>query len=155
MSFTSYFQKIGRKAGANRNGEKLAPPVLGSGVRFPYGAFQFKARIGKGVAFEISASSDLKNWRVIVEDTAPEETIEYVDSEAAKFNHRFYRIAVGPLSSVNVLGYATTLLPPGFSMIANPFDAVSNAVSDLFKELPNGSKLNKFDTRFFQLTENN
>jgi hypothetical protein len=154
MSFTSYFQRIGRATGSNRNGEKVAPPVLGPAVRFPYGAFQFKARIAKGAAFEIQASNDLKNWRVIVEDSSPDETIEYVDSEAAKFSHRFYRVMVGPVSSANVLGYATTLLPPGFSMIANPFNAPSNAVCELFKELPDGTKLNKFDTRFFQLTEN-
>jgi hypothetical protein len=39
-------------------------------------------------------------------------------------------------------------------MIANPFDAPSNAVGELFKELPEGATLNKFDTRFFRLNEN-
>ncbi|MDB6112774.1 MAG: hypothetical protein JWR69_4524 [Pedosphaera sp.] len=66
---TSYFQRFGRATGSHT--AKTAPPVLGSAVRFPYGAFQFKARIPKGAAFEIQASNDVKTWRVIVEDTSP------------------------------------------------------------------------------------
>jgi hypothetical protein len=38
-------------------------------------------------------------------------------------------------------------------MIANPFDS-SEAVSDTFKKWPDGTSLNKFDTRRFRLVEN-
>src|SRR5436309_3122909 len=135
MSITSYFQKLG----ANKSAERIPPPLLGPGVRFPYGAFQFKIRVAKGAAFEIQASTDMKNWRMIAEDTSVEETLEYVDSEAPKFSYRFYRVMAGSVQSANVFGFATAMLAPGFSMIANPFDALSNSVSELFKDLPDGT----------------
>src|SRR5438034_1724423 len=39
-----------------------APPRLGSAARFPYGPFQFKFQIAKGVPYEIQASSNLQAW---------------------------------------------------------------------------------------------
>ena len=57
--------------------------------------------------------------------------------------------------SVNVLGYATVTLPPGFSMIANPLNRTDNSVAELFKGMPDGTSLSRFDTRFSRLTENN
>src|SRR4051812_16165785 len=120
MKLSSLIQRIGFNADDD-NAHGSAPPVLGPVVRFPYGAFQLKARLGKGSEYEIQTSSDLKNWRTIHADTSVGETIEYVDPEASKFSYRFYRIIAGGVCSENVMGYATTTLPPGFSMIANPF----------------------------------
>jgi hypothetical protein len=152
LKLNSIIQKIGISSG--KSSLPAEPPVLGPAIRFPYGAFQLKARITKGAAFDIQASSDLKLWTTIHSDTAIGETLEYVDPDASKFSYRFYRILIGDVQSANVMGYSTTTLPPGFSMIANPFDAGNNSISELLKDLPDGAKLNKFDTRFFQLTEN-
>jgi hypothetical protein len=152
LKLNSLIQKIG--INSNKSSLSVEPPVLGPVVRFPYGAFQLKARITKGATYEVQASSDLKLWTTIHSDTAIGETLEYVDPDASKFSYRFYRILVGDVQSANVMGYSTTTLPPGFSMIANPFDAGNNSVSELLKDLPDGSKVNKFDTRFFQMTEN-
>jgi hypothetical protein len=154
MKLESFIQRIGGTAQFRRNQVPVLPPVLGPAVRFPYGAFQLKAKITKGAQYEIQATTDLQHWHTISTDTAAEETIEYVDSDASKFSHRFYRIVAGVVRSANVMGYASTTLPPGFSMIANPFDARSNTVSDLLKDMPEGTKINKFDTRFFQMNEN-
>ncbi|MDB6122967.1 MAG: hypothetical protein JWQ71_1960 [Pedosphaera sp.] len=147
-------QRIGGTAQFRRSQIPVLPAVLGPAVRFPYGAFQLKARITKGAQYEIQATTDLQHWQTICTDTAEHEAIEYVDSDASKFSCRFYRILAGIVQSANVMGYASTTLPPGFSMIANPFDAPSNFISDLLKDMPDGTKINKFDTRFFQMTEN-
>jgi len=90
----------------------------------------------------------------IDEDVAQGPTIAYVDSEASKYNHRFYRVVANAVQSMNVIGYASTTVPPGFSMIANPFDGANNTVAELFKGWPDGTTFNKFDTRLFRLSDN-
>jgi hypothetical protein len=79
--------------------------------------------------------------------------MECVDSEAFKFGHRFYRLQIGDSFSANVIGYASVSLPPGFSIIANPFES-PNTVADTFKDWPDNTTLNKFDARQFRLVEN-
>jgi hypothetical protein len=129
-------------------------PVLKDAIRFPYGPFQFKATAAKGARCTILASTDLKNWRPIAEEDASFGLIEYLDSDASNFNHRFYRVMTGNAISVNVIGYAAVTLAPGFSMIANPFDNPHMTVSEIFKEWPEGTTLNRFDARLFRLVEN-
>ena len=138
-----------------RSGAAIIPPILKEGIRFPYGPFRFKIVLPKGTEYSILASTDLANWLTISNGIAMEEAVEYVDSDASKNNHRFYRVTAGDeVSSANILGFASITLPPGFSLIANPLDGQSNAISDLFKEWPDGTALNKFDTRLFKLAEN-
>jgi hypothetical protein len=121
--------------------------------RVPYGPFRFKAHLARGQAYEVEACTDLRAWSTIASDTAPGEVVEYIDSEAFKFGYRFYRVLVGQVRSVNVIGYASMTLPPGFSMIANPFDT-HRTVSELLKGWPDGTRLNRFDTGLFKLSEN-
>jgi len=135
-------------------GTEPAPPTLRSGTRFPYGPFRFETALPEGVPYQIQAASDLEHWVTIIEDVAQRPGIEYVDSEAAKYNHRFYRVVANGVHSANVIGYASATLPPGFSMIANPFDAASNEVGELIKGWPDGTTFNKFDTRLFRLSDN-
>jgi len=151
MKFKSLFQKIAGGKGTNR--QPVQPPVLGSAIRFPYGAFKFKARLASGIAYEIEATTNLTAWTSISTDTSLGE-IDYVDANAAKFGHRFYRLNVDGVFSTNVIGYATITLPPGFSMIANPLEAMDNSVAELFKGMPEGTTLSRFDTRLSHLTEN-
>src|SRR6266700_1076954 len=130
------------------------PPVLKEATRFPYGPFRFKTALAKGIPYSILTSSDMVNWNPIAEGTAGNDGLEYVDSDASKFNHRFYRVVAGEVPSSNILGYASVTLPPGFSLIGNPLNAPSNTVGQLFKDWPEGTMLNKFDTRLFRLGEN-
>ena len=130
-----------------------APPRLGSAARFPYGPFQFKFQIGKGLPYEIQASSNLQAWEPIASETSAGEAVEYVDSDASKFSLRFYRVLAETVCS-NVIGYASINVPPGYSLIANPLHAPSNAVSAILPDMPNDTSLNKFDTHLFKLTEN-
>jgi hypothetical protein len=132
----------------------VQPPVLGGGNRFPYGPFQFRIQLAKAAPYEIQASTDMRHWKVIADGVVTEENFEYLDSDASKFSHRFYRVRTGELFSINVIGYATMTLPPGFSMISNPFDSSSNSVSELFKDWPNGAMFSRFDMGLFRLTEN-
>src|SRR4051812_43237275 len=104
MKLESLIQKIsGGTAQFFRNQIPVLPPVLGPAVRFPYGAFQLKARITKGAQYEIQATTDLQHWHTITTDTADSEIIEYVDSDASKFSYRFYRIIAGVVQSANVM----------------------------------------------------
>ncbi len=155
MKLGSFFGRI-RESFSGKAGSRdgFAPPTLGSGTRFPYGPFRFETALPKGVPYEIQVSSDLEHWVTIAGDVAGGPGIEYVDSEASKYNHRFYRVVANEVHSANIIGYASTTLPPGFSMIANPFDAASNAVTELFKGWPDGTTFNKFDTRLFRLSDN-
>jgi hypothetical protein len=142
-----------REIGGKKNKESLAPPALGEPLRVPYGPFRFSSRLPKGRAYVVQASTDLKTWTAIGEGTAPEGTLEYIDSEAFKFTYRFYRLLAGKVVSANILGYAAVALVPGFSMIANPFDS-AQTVSDIFKGWPEGTTFHRFDTRLFRLMEN-
>ena len=154
MNLSALIQHLGVKTPfGTRLKTASDPPVMGDAVRFPYGPFRFRTRLQKGTDYIVVASTDLRNWAPIGKGKCPEESFEYIDSEAFKFTYRFYRLIVGEFSSANILGYASVSLPPGFSMIANPFHS-SQTVSDLFKNWPEGTTLNRFDTRLFRLTEN-
>lgn len=138
---------------AQKKAEQALPVKLTSAVRFPYGAFKFKATVPKGVICKIEASSNLKNWSAISEQSSPGE-LEYVDSNAPNFGHRFYRLQAETSWSTNVIGYASVIAPPGFSMIANPFVAGNDSVGELLKEMPEGATLSKYDAQLSKLTEN-
>src|SRR5689334_6886183 len=126
----SLIKRIG--VGAGSKGRALEAPVLGQAERFPYGPFRFRTRLPKGVQYTVWASTDLRVWSVLGSGKAEQEALEYVDSEAFKLSYRFYRLQVGQVYSANVLGYVSVSLPPGFSMVANPFDS-SPSVSEMFK----------------------
>ena len=132
----------------------VTAPYLNEAVRFPYGPFRFRTQLPKGTNYIVLASTDLKNWTPISKSIAGLEPIEYVDSEAFKFSYRFYRLLAGGAYSVNVLGYVSVTLPPGFSMIANPLAGSVSRVADLFNGWPEGTSLNKYDTRLFALDKN-
>ncbi len=155
MKLSSVIQKVGAKAPflRRKQAKNIAPPVLGEPLRFPYGPFRFRTPLAKGTNYTILASTDLRTWSPTSRGTAKEETVEYVDSEAFKFTYRFYRMLVGNVFSANVIGYASVSLPPGFSMIANPFDT-PYGVGETFKGWPEGTTLNRFDTTLFKLVEN-
>ena len=154
MRIASIFKKLNIKASApGEGGLPLQPPVLRDPVRVSHGPFRFKAQLAEGIGYEVQATTDLRNWISLFKDTSAGE-IEHVDSQASKFSHRFYRLNVNGTLSVNVVGYATVTLPPGFAMIANPLEASDNSVARLFKGMPDGTTLSRFDNRFSRLTEN-
>ncbi|HKI70373.1 MAG TPA: hypothetical protein VKA67_12330 [Verrucomicrobiae bacterium] len=108
----------------------------------------------KGSAYEVQASNDLKLWNAIGQGIAKDLSIEVLDSLATNYNQRFYRVIANDVPSSNVVGYASITLPPRFSMIGNPFDATNNSVGELFKDWPDNTTLNRFDTRLFRLMDN-
>ena len=145
-SVTSFFVR-------KRKTAVLTPPHLTSAARFPYGPFQFKFQVPKGVAYEIQASTNLQIWGPILAGRSSDEPVDCVDSEASKFNYRFYRVIAEAIPSDNVVGYVTMNAPPGYSLIANPLQAPSNAVCAILPGLPDGAMLNKFDWHLFKLSE--
>lgn len=129
-------------------------PVIKDAIRQPNGAFHFSAQLAKGTPFVVQASSDLENWSPVLNGIATGELTSYADSHASRFSYRFYRLVGGQAQASNVLGYVSLTLPPGFSMIANPLDGPTNTVGKVFKDWPDGTTLNKFDTELFRLVEN-
>ena len=154
MGIQELLHNVAERSGFRTYAAALAAPNLSDAVRFPYGPFQFKTQLPKGTAYVVLASTDLKNWTTISNSTAGLDPIEYVDSEAFKFSCRFYRVLAGAVQSRNVLGYVSVTLPPGFSMIANPLEGPASRVADLFREWPDGTSLNKYDTHLFGLDKN-
>jgi len=156
MKFDTLLHKITERIGPRQGhqGDQTTAPTMSGAVRFPYGPFQFKVRLSRGALYELQASTEMHNWRTIANGTAAADALDYVDSEASKHSYRFYRVVANGIVSDNLLGYASITLPPGFSLIANPLHAPNNAVAELFKGWPDGTTLNKFDTRFFRLSEN-
>jgi hypothetical protein len=155
MSLRSLIEKLGTGSRLLRRGQRqpMAPPVLREPERFPYGPFRWKAQLPAGTNYSVLASTNLRTWVPVFQGQAHDAPIEYIDSEAPKFTCRFYRLLTAEVQSANVIGYAAVSLPPGFSMIANPFDSPAT-VSDLFKNWPEGTSVNRFDTRQFRLVEN-
>ena len=150
----SFFDRLNAKLGGERSPAAIGPPELGGAVRFPYGPFRFETRVAGEANYEIEATTNLKSWSKLSSGTVKLD-LEFVDSDASKFSYRFYRLRADGVLSRNVIGYASVTLPPGFSMVANPLQATDSRVATLFKEMPDGTTVSRFDTRFHQLTENN
>jgi hypothetical protein len=149
-----FIGKVGDTRLFRRKALVTLPPTLAQGERFPYGPFRFRSQIPRGSEYMVLAASDLTNWLPIAKGATNSDVLEYLDSDASKFSHRFYRLIIGEVSSANVLGFASITLPPGFSLIANPLDGASNNVAEMFKGWPEGTTLSKFDTRMFKLGDN-
>src|SRR5205823_12145989 len=122
MSIAGVFQRAETGFFSRKRRTHVEPSVLADGIRYPYGPFRFKATVPKGTPYSVLVSSELTNWNVIASGTATNEGLEYVDSDASKFSHRFYRLLAGEIASRNTLGYASVTLPPGFSLIGNPLN---------------------------------
>ena len=152
MKFGGWLEKLGGKSGSK--GPSNVPPTLGAPQRSPFGPFQFKISLSRACPYEIRASSDLHHWIPIASHTASDNSFEYLDSDAPKYSHRFYRVFADGVPSANVIGYAAITLPPGLAMVANPFQAPDNSVGALFPNWPDGTTLNKFDTSLFRLADN-
>jgi hypothetical protein len=137
---------------------KKSPPVVASVIkdatRQLNGTFHFTAQLAKGTPFIVQASTDLENWSPVLNGIATGELISYADGHASRFNYRFYRLQTGQAECSNILGYVSITLPPGFSMIGNPLESSINTVGKVFKDWPDGTTLNRFDTQLFRLVEN-
>src|ERR1044071_8534774 len=132
----------------------IDPPLLYDGVRFPYGPFRFRTQLPRGTSYIILGCRDLIHWTVLSKGIAGPAPVEFVDSEAFQLSSRFYRVMASALYSQNVIGYVSSIIPPGFSMIANPLKGTSALVKNLFHGWPNGTTLSKYDTHMFRLEEN-
>jgi hypothetical protein len=156
MKLDTFMRRIGI-SGALREGKarlQSAPPALKDAVRQPNGTFQCKVQLAKGTPFVVQSSIDAENWSPLINGVATGELTSFADGQASRFNYRFYRLVAGKAQASNVLGYVSTTLPPGFSMIANPLESPTNSVGKVFKDWPDGTTLNKFDTQQFRLIEN-
>src|SRR2546423_1728468 len=86
----------------------------------------------------------LARWSLLYASASLGE-IEFVAADAAKSNYKFYRLSMEGKYSVNVIGYITVTVPPGFAMITNPLTGEENKVSELLRGMPDGTTFSKFD----------
>src|SRR5258706_16331528 len=105
MSIAGVFQRVEMGFFSGKRRMQIEPPVLADGIRYPYGPFRFKATVPKGTPYSALVSTELTNWNVIASGTAANEGLEYVDSDASKFSHRFYRLLAGVIASRTTLAY--------------------------------------------------
>lgn len=143
---TSFFRR--------NKADNTLPPRLNGGERFPYGAFRFLIQASGEVALEIQTSTDLVNWVSLNSVAGSLQEAEYVDNKAAEFQHRFYRALTPENVASNILGYVTQHLPPGHAMIANPFKVSDSRIGVLLANVPDGSKISRFDPLMYKLTDN-
>ncbi len=135
-------------------GAAAAPASLAQAVKIPKGPFRCAIRLPIGAAYEVQATTDFNIWTVVTRNTASDETVEFVDAHASGLPARFYRVLVGGVFSRNLVGYAGTVAPQGFAMIANPFLNEDNTVATLLPRVPENATLCKFDSRLGRLTNN-
>jgi hypothetical protein len=154
MRLPELIQRVTGRANPRTRARLVAAPTLGSAMRVRHGPFWFQAYLGVGTAYTVEACTDLEHWETVFEGIASAAEVEYVDRQAFKVSHRFYRMIAEGVRSSNEIGYATVTLPPGFAMIANPLEGAINTVGELFKGWPDGTTLSQFDTRLSCLTEN-
>src|SRR5437868_6035827 len=154
MRFSALVQRAAQMARRGRGSQEQAPPALLEPVRFPYGPFRFRVKTARRSTYTILASTDFSNWQPLMTEEASADVMEYVDSEAPKFSYRFYCATARGIPSPVILGYVAITLPPRFSLIANPFQRGNNVVAEAFKNWPDGTTLNKFDTLLLRLSEN-
>jgi hypothetical protein len=154
MKLDSLIKRLGgNRVFAAKKPEPEMVLALSDAVRMPNGSFHFRTQLPKGTPFVVHSSSDRQNWSPVLNGISTGEIMSFADSHASKFNHRFYRLVAGKSQS-NILGYVSITLPPGFSMISNPLNSPANVVGRVFKDWPDGTTLNKFDTELFRLVEN-
>ena len=149
----SLLQKLSLGSIGTSRQNAIGPPRLVSPIRFPYGPFQFKAHVGTDVPYHVEASSNLMAWETICSGRARAD-MDFVDSDASKFSHRFYRLSADGVLSCNVTGYVTSTLSPGFSTVANPLRSEDSRIATLFKGMPDGMTVSRFDARTHELAEN-
>jgi hypothetical protein len=150
----AFAKKLTNKGLFRKKVESITPPVLSGATRFPYGPFRFLAKVTAGASYSVLSSSDLAHWKMISAGIASAQEVEYIDSDAANFGHRFYRVLVGDCPSANLIGYASVPLPPGFSLISNPFNPSESTIGTSFTGWPEGTTIHRYDSRMLRLNEN-
>ena len=143
-----------RRRLAGAGAQPLKAPEILRPLRYPYGSFHFESELSKQTRYEVQATANLKTWETVFSGTG-NGPIEFMDQQAPKFSYRFYRLHAEGIFSRNAVGYVTLTLPPGFSLIANPLEAAESTVATVFKGMPDGTGLSKFNAEFYRLKENN
>lgn len=90
-------------------------------------------------------SASRKYWTNLTSFTLSGSGVYNYTNTSATNTHEFYRCQIGSLKSCNSVGYADVAMPSGYSMIANPLNAVDNRVNAVLPNVPDGTYLHKFN----------
>jgi hypothetical protein len=92
----------------------------------------------------VESSADFLSWRCLSQIvlTGPNTTIT---DPSASDACRFYRTRLGESGIASYVGYVRKVVPPGWSMIANPLVAPDNSISALLTDAPEGTEVYKWD----------
>lgn len=108
-----------------------------------------------GVVCELQASTDLVGWTTVATAGSDEPT-DLQQTLEGPATSRFYRAlltttttdesgASSPATYAgNAVGHVTLVVPPGFSMLANPLSVADNKVGEVFADVPDGTILYKY-----------
>jgi hypothetical protein len=114
-----------------------------------------------GMMCYLQISSNLVDWTTVSTRQAG-QPLDYYDSQIDRRTSNFYRIIFtdGSLTptgrssnriEINAIGYVKLAIQPGFSLIANPFNARTNAVGALFPDVPEGTTLYKLSNGTYSI----
>ncbi|HZQ45755.1 MAG TPA: fibronectin type III domain-containing protein [Verrucomicrobiae bacterium] len=111
-----------------------------------------------GETYLLQWSTNLTNWSSMYTNPAG-QALSFVDNPPSAQSWRYYRslFIVGTVNATsianalasnhfvpNVVGFVNVSAPPGFSLIANPFNTTNNTLAALLPGVPNGSRLAKY-----------
>jgi hypothetical protein len=118
------------------------------------GSFRFDFELPKATPYDVQISTDLKEWTSLNCGTSQQSSVQFLDKEAEEKAFRFYRVVTNTAVSRNLIGFWKASLPPGFSMISNPFVSANNNYEALFPQIPENCAVHRFDLLLFRLSEN-
>ena len=91
----------------------------------------------------IEHTADHEAWTVLTKFWLTGDGAEVADAAGGR-DHRFYRARVAGRQIATQIGFIKKDVPVGFSMIANPLDALDNTVESLFPTAPEGTQIYKW-----------
>ncbi len=131
---------------------KTAVPSLSTGQ------WQLSAPAMSGEAYLLQYSTNLASWSSIYTNQSG-QALSFVDAPPSSQTWRYYRslfipgsvnatsIAQAVASNSflpNVVGFVNVSAPPGFTLIANPFNTTNNSLAALLSNVPVGTQFAKY-----------
>ena len=124
------------------------------------GQWQLSAPAVSGKTYLLQYSTNLTTWHSIHTNQAG-QALSFVDAPPSAQAWRYYRslVVLGNVTATtiahavasnsylpNVVGFVNVSAPPGFSLMANPFNTANNTLAALLPNVPNGTQFAKYIT---------
>lgn len=121
----------------------LVPRADGATLAQDGREFRFQIAAPKGGCCRVEVTTDHAHWTELTQFDLTGEPAEVIDF-TADATFRCYRITIGTELLAGQVGFLKKTIPPGWSMIGNPFAAAENTVGALFPDVPDGTQIYKW-----------